>query len=328
LRTSTVTTDDLGGVFAVPPLARAADARRSLDFVQSRLIVDHVAGAGITRFLYGGNAFLYHLTLAEYEQLLDWLEAFPTELWAIPSIGPSYGRAMDQALVLRRFRFPAVMMLPCGDPRDATGLERGFREVADAAATPLIAYIKEEHNLGADRLAGLDAIGRLVADGVCVAIKYAIRRADPSQDGYLRELLQRVDRNRVISGLGERPVVAHLQSWDLPGFTTGSGCIAPHLSAAIFSACRNRDFAVAAKVRDNFMPLEDLRDLWNPSVVLHQALSLAELADAGPVPPYLSPLSAEQLQDLAPVARSLLRKDQNASKGLDTSVLRDRSVPL
>src|SRR5205823_5358431 len=213
--------EDLRGVFAVPPLARSGDPRRSLDFEQNNLIVRHIANGGMTRFIYGGNAFLYHLTLAEYEQLLEWLSGFAGDLWTIPSIGPSFGRAMDQALLLRKYKFPCAMMLPCGDPRDAAGLERGYREAAEATGTKLIVYLKEENNFGADKDAGLDAVARLVDDGVCVGIKYAVVRQNPTQDAYLEALLKRVDRQFVISGIGERPAVTHLRDWKLPGFTTG-----------------------------------------------------------------------------------------------------------
>jgi hypothetical protein len=102
MKTVPVQVEDLRGVFAVPPLARYDDARRALNFEQNDLIVRHILDGGITRFLYGGNAFLYHTTLAEYEQLLAWLNDLADDVWAIPSAGPSYGRAMDQALLLRR----------------------------------------------------------------------------------------------------------------------------------------------------------------------------------------------------------------------------------
>ena len=114
----------LDGVFAVPPLARAPGKGRAIDFEESSRIVRHIAKGGISRFIYGGNAFLYHLTLDEYEQLLAWQAAIQEDgLWFIPSAGPSYGRLMDQAKLLRRFAVPCVMTLPCGDPRDAAGLE-------------------------------------------------------------------------------------------------------------------------------------------------------------------------------------------------------------
>jgi dihydrodipicolinate synthase/N-acetylneuraminate lyase len=293
----------------VPPLARKNDSRRSIDFEQNNLIVRHIAGGGLTRFLYGGNAYLYHITLAEYEALLDWLNSFADGHWAIPSIGPSYGRSMDQASILRRYKFPCAMALPCGDPRDAKGLETGLREIAESANTPLILYLKDENNFGADREAGLDVVARLVDEGVCVAIKYAVVRQKPAEDDYLDSLLKRVDRARVISGIGERPAIVHMRDWMLPGFTTGSGCVAPRLSGQIFEACVEGDYETAEKLRAEFLTLEDLRDAWNPAKVLHFATQFAGVAETGPVAPFLSSLSEKQLQELAPVARALAERN-------------------
>jgi len=310
MKTTPVSIEDLRGVFPVPPLARKNDARRSIDFEQNNRIVRHIADGGLTRFLYGGNAFLYHVTLSEYEALLDWLTSFADGLWAIPSLGPSYGRAADQASILRRYKFPCAMALPCGDPRDAKGLETGLREVAESANTPLILYLKEENNFGADKEAGLDVVARLVDEGVCVAIKYAVVRQNPAEDAYLDSLLKRVDRARVISGIGERPAVVHMRDWRLPGFTTGSGCVAPRLSGQIFEACVKGDYETAEGLRAEFLPLEDLRDAWNPAKVLHFATQLAGVAETGPVAPFLSSLSEERLKELAPVARAL--EERNA----------------
>ena len=67
------------GVFAVPPLARQHTSGAPIDFAESRKLVDHIVGGGVTRLLYGGNAFLYHITLAEYEQLLGWLAEQPLD---------------------------------------------------------------------------------------------------------------------------------------------------------------------------------------------------------------------------------------------------------
>ncbi len=297
----------LEGVFAVPPLARAAGKTRAIDFEQNARIVDSIAQGGISRFIYGGNAFLYHLTLAEYEQLLQWLaELQSSRLWFIPSAGPSYGRLMDQAPLLRRFQVPCVMTLPCGDPRDAAGIERGFREFAEAAGARLMLYLKEETNMGADRAAGLDIVGKLVDEGICIAIKYAVVRDQPEQDAYLDQLLKRVDRGKVISGIGERPAITHLRQWGLPGFTTGSGSLAPGLSAAVFTACCAGDYTEAERLRSVFLDLEDLRDAWGPARVLHHALELAEIAVTGPIPPFISQLSAEQQSRLRPVVQKLI----------------------
>ena len=297
----------LEGVFAVPPLARDAGKTRAIDFEQNARIVDSIAQGGISRFIYGGNAFLYHLTLAEYEQLLEWLaEIQPRGLWFIPSAGPSYGRLMDQAPLLRRFQVPCVMTLPCGDPRDAAGIERGLREFAQAAGARLMLYLKEETNMGADRAAGLEIVGKLVDEGICIAIKYAVVREQPEQDAYLDQLLERVDRGKVISGIGERPAITHLRQWGLPGFTTGSGSLAPGLSAAVFTACRAGDYAEAERLRSLFLDLEDIRDAWGPARVLHHALELAETAVTGSIPPFVSQLSAEQQSRLRPVVQKLI----------------------
>jgi dihydrodipicolinate synthase/N-acetylneuraminate lyase len=312
MKTLPVQHEDLRGVFAVPPLARALDARRTIDFEQNDLLVRHILDGGITRFLYGGNAFLYHITLAEYEQLLAWLNDFADDLWAIPSAGPSYGRAMDQALLLRKYEFPCVMLLPCADPRDIAGLERGYREIAETANTRLMVYLKEENNLGTDKEAGLDMVARLIDDGICIGIKYAVVREDPARDDYLDALLKRVDSKFVLSGIGERPAITHLRDWKLQGFTTGSGCVAPRLTQMLFEACARNDFETAERLRAHFLPLENLRDAWSPAKVLHFATELSDIAKTGSVPPYLSALSIEQQEELAPVAIDLLKQNSAA----------------
>jgi dihydrodipicolinate synthase/N-acetylneuraminate lyase len=314
MRKKALRPDDLRGVFAVPVLVRNPTAGRPLDLDESGHLVAHMAAGGISRFLYGGNAFLYHLTLAEYEQVLDWLAGFGEAHWAIPSVGPSYGRAMDQAPLLRRHGFPVAMALPCGDPRDAEGLQAGLREIADAAGLGLILYLKEEGSFGPDHEAGLDAVARLVDAKVCVAIKYAVVRPNPARDPYLEGLLRRVDRGLVISGIGERPAIAHMRGFGLPGFTTGSGCIAPRLSGELFAACTRRDYARAEELRALFLPVEDKRDAWGPARVLHAALDLAGVVKTGPIPPFVTALGEGRREELRPVARELLAREMEARR--------------
>lgn len=304
-------TIDLSGVFAVPPLARRNDTARSIDFVENERIVKHISNGGISRVIYGGNAFLYHIELTEFEALLEWLSGLSDEMSVIPSIGPAYGRALEQAAIVRKHRFTTAMVLPCSDPRDANGLERGYREIAAAAGAQLIVYIKDETNFGSDKEAGLNAVARLVNDGICIGIKYAVVREDPLHDAYLEALLARVDRRHVISGIGERPAVVHLRDWKLHGFTTGSGCIAPRLSQTLFEACAREDYQAATDARTRFLPLEDLRDAWGPARVLHHATELAGIAKTGPIAPYVSSLNEQQLENLAPVALTVRVADHS-----------------
>ena len=84
-------------VYPVPPLARRNDARRSLNMVENEKIFRFLRRNGISRFIYGGNAFLYQITLADYSELIDWLGGLVTDAVIIPAVGPSYGRAIDQA---------------------------------------------------------------------------------------------------------------------------------------------------------------------------------------------------------------------------------------
>lgn len=312
MKTTAISQEDLRGVFAVPPLARNDDESYSINFEENEQILHHISHGGISRFIYGGNAFLYHISLSDYQALLEWMNDQPDSWWMIPSAGPSFGRAMDQAPLLRRYSFPAVMMLPCSDPRDANGLEKGIRLFAETSETKLILYIKTEDTLGLDKQKGIDMLGRLVDDGICVAIKYAITRADPAKDSYLDLLLQRIDSEYIVSGIGERPAIVHLQQWNMPGFTTGSGCIQPKLSNDLFEACSLDKFEKAETLRAEFMALEDLRDAWSPAIVLHFATALAGISKTGPVLPFLSALTSEQLDQLKPVASHLVKAHKTA----------------
>jgi dihydrodipicolinate synthase/N-acetylneuraminate lyase len=296
-------------VYPVPPLARKRDSRRSLDFVQNEKILRHLQTHGITSVVYGGNAFLYHITLAEYHELIEWAGGFAREISIVPGVGPSYGRAMDQAPLIRKHRFPSVLVLPSGDPRDAAGLETGLREIAEACGLPLSVYVKQEADFGPDREAGLDALGRLVDAKVCSSIKYAVVRKDPKEDAYLTSLLRRVPSGRIISGIGERPAVVHLRDFKLNGFTTGSGVLAPRMSLALLQACGRNDYAAAEEIRKAFLPFEDLRDAWGAAPVLHAGVEASGLAETGPVPPFVSPVPAAYIGQLRPVARALLEKN-------------------
>ena len=71
--------------------------------------------------------------------------------------------------------------------------------------------------------------------GLCTGIKYAVVRQDPTQDACLTALLERVDRSIVVSGIGERPAIVPLQQFQLPGYTTGSGCIGSAFTQRMFN---------------------------------------------------------------------------------------------
>jgi dihydrodipicolinate synthase/N-acetylneuraminate lyase len=113
----------------------------------------------------------------------------------------------------------------------------------------------------------------------------------------------------VVSGIGERPAVAHMSGFRLPGFTTGSGCLAPALTSQLFATCSRGAWGDAEVIRARFLPLEDQRDAWGPARVLHAALELAGVAKTGPIPPFVTALADAERAALEPVARELVRLD-------------------
>jgi dihydrodipicolinate synthase/N-acetylneuraminate lyase len=300
MKTTPVGVADLASsVLSVPPLARTADGKPSK--TENRRMVDWLRSGGVTSYLYGGNANLYNFGVAEFSGLLDLLEEIaPGDGWMIPSIGADFGKAMDQAAILRERAFPTAMVLPLGFPATPAGLATGFGRLAEAAGRPLIAYIKNEGFMNPTDVA------HLFRDGAISAVKYAVVRPEPKSDPYLQAILDAVGSGeRIVSGIGERPAIDHMEM-GLAGFTSGSVCIAPHLSTAILKACQAGRVVEALAIRESFLPLEDLRDAHSPIRVLHEAVRLAEICDTGPIGEFLSNLDgAERLEAIARAAREL-----------------------
>jgi len=296
---------DFEGVFSVPPLARKRDADRTICESENQKIIRHIETGGHSRLLYGGNAVFYHLTLKEFETALAMLPQLAApESWVIPSVGPTYGKAIDQAPIVADSDYPAVMFLPCNDPKDFEGVYRGISEFVERSGKPIIVYIKKEDHIG------VDEVRRLIDDGRAVGVKYAIVRENPEVDAYLDALLDVVDRRRVISGIGERPAIAHMTKFDLPGYTTGSGCLAAAATQKMYKNLQGKDAESAEAIRVRFLALEDLRDQWGPLKVLHEAFRLADVADTGPLPPLVSNIEDGQVAEVEVVAKALLKYEE------------------
>ena len=303
MKTSAVTAADLSrSVIAVPPLARHGDL--TLNTAANATLIRHLEGGGVSTLLYGGNANFYNIGLYEYASILDFLEqTAQSTTWVIPSVGPDFGKLLDQARVLRTRAFPTAMVLPLTFPATAEGSERGIRIFAESYGRPVIVYLKSETFLAPAQ------VSRLVSTGVVAAVKYAVVRSDPAKDDYLRELLDSVDASLVVSGIGERPAISHMRNFGLAGFTSGSVCIAPRGSARMLAALKAGDWTAADEIRRAYLPLEDLRDAHSPLRVLHEAVTLAGIADMGPILPHLSNIGGEQAVAVRNAARALLACD-------------------
>jgi dihydrodipicolinate synthase/N-acetylneuraminate lyase len=299
MKTDAVTSADLGrSVIAVPPLARARNGAVSV--AENRKIIDWMAAGGISTFLYGGNANFYNLGLLEYPLTLEVLVGIaPKNSWVIPSIGPDFGKAIDQVTMLKSFDFPTAMALPMASATKPTGVATGLRRLADAYGRPVIAYVRSETYLTVADIAAL------IADGVVCSVKYAVERKDPTEDAFLAALIEAAGTGRLVSGMGERPAVVHLARFGLAGFTSGSVTIAPHLSAAILARLKAGDAAGADALRAKFLAFEDLRDKHGQIVVLHDGVRLAGIAETGPLQPYLAGLEDALAAPVAAAASAL-----------------------
>jgi len=286
-------------VMAVPPLARTADG--TIDPAANQQIIRHIEAGGVSLLLYGGNANIYHLPLAEYEPLLGMLaETASAETIVVPAAGPTYGLLLEHAKVIRQHRFQTVMVLPQQGITTSAGVATGVRKFVEAAGIPALLYIKHD-----GYIEPADA-ARLCTDGLISAIKYATVRDDPADDSYLRELVNLVDPATIISGIGEQPAIIHLRDFSLGGFTTGCGCIAPALSQTLLKAIRRRDWDEAESIRKVFKPLEDLRNGLNPIRVLHEAVAAAGIAPTGPLLPLLSAVEERDQPSITTAAKALL----------------------
>jgi dihydrodipicolinate synthase/N-acetylneuraminate lyase len=305
MKTTPVTPADLAAsVLAVPPLARHADL--TLNYAANKAQIDHLQAGGVRTLMYGGNANFYNIGTAEYPSILDMLEKYAAkDCWVIPSVGSDFGKAFDQISILRERSFPTAMVLPQQFPSTNNGLATGIRKLAERYGKPLILYIKSDGYMHPNTVAELDK------DGCICAVKYGTVRANPSDDTYLKALVQAVSPSKIISGIGERPAIVHLRDFGLQGFTSGVVCVAPRGSMAILKALKAKDYATAEKIRKAYLPLEDARDEINPIRTLHEAVTLAGIADMGPMLPMLSNIDEKYFSRVRAAARALLALDKS-----------------
>ena len=286
-------------VIAVPPLAR--DPQLNVSVTENAKIIRFLEAGGIRSLLYGGNAVFYHMRMTEYAHTLSMIsETASDQTMVVPSIGPSYGIAEDQIEILRDYDFPTAMLLPSRDVVDQQGIATAIRNLAEQFGKPIVVYIKFDRWLEPKLLKSLEA------DGAIAWIKYAVVRDDPSQDDYLRQILDLFPAERVVSGIGEQPAIVHLRDFGVTGFTSGCVCVAPQQSMELLRAIQSGDIDRAESIRKWFRPLEDLRNEINPIRVLHHAVELAGVAKTGPLMPMLSKLATGDINRIQMALKMML----------------------
>jgi dihydrodipicolinate synthase/N-acetylneuraminate lyase len=292
-----------GSVIAVPPVARHADLTWNVD--ANRRIIQHLEAGGVTTLLYGGNAALAHVSLMEYPALLTMLthSAGPTTV-VVPSVGPSFGQMLDQAEILKDYAFPTVMLLPSRDAITPAGLASGIKRFVDKLGKPIVLYIKQ------DGMVDVETVQKLTNDGLLSWIKYAVVRPDAANDPFLKSLIQAIGPSTIVSGMGEQPTITHLRDFGLVGFTSGCVCVAPRHSMRMLAALTAKDYVAAERIRQQFAPLEKLRDTISPVRVLHAAVQLAGIAETGPITPFWSPVAESEHPAIRAAALELLRLNE------------------
>jgi dihydrodipicolinate synthase/N-acetylneuraminate lyase len=292
-------------VLAVPPLARRNDL--SIDEAANRTLIRHIESGGIRTLLYGGNANLYHMPLREYAPMLALLaDAAGPDTRVIPSVGPDFGKMIEQADLLRNSGYQTAMVLPMQGFTTPQGVAEGISRFVDRAGMPVTLYIKSEQYID------LDTLQALVESHKVLCVKYAVVRPNPNDDPFLQGLIARISSRRIVSGMGERPVLSHLGHFGLASFTTGSGCIAPKACMALLRALQRHDMAEAERLYSLFLPLETLRDSVSLIRVLHDAVTWSGVADMGAQLPLLSSSPQSMRGEIEATAKQLLAADANA----------------
>jgi len=227
------------------------------------------------------------------------LQAAPGS-WVVPSVGPYFGTMMDQAAVLATRKFPTAMILPTIAVSSPEGVRVAVMKFVERAGIPAVLYVKDE------KYVTVEVVKSLVAAGVISWIKYAVVRKDTADDPLLRGIVDVVDPNLIVSGIGEQPIIAHWQNFGIRAFTSGCVCVAPRRSQEMLRGLQAGDFATAEKIRERFNSLESLRNAHGPIPVLHHAVALAGIADTGPHLPLLSKLDRSLEEPIRDAAAGLL----------------------
>ncbi len=286
-------------VVAVPPMALNDDL--TVNPAANQALIRHIEAGGVAILLYGGNANFYHIDLGRFRAMLDILaNGTGPQTGVVPSIGPDFGKMLDQAPILRASRIRDVMVLPTGFPANSAGIERGLREVVQALGFGVVMYVKRDAYIEPDRLA------RLVRDGVVRFVKYAVERGKPEEDPYLASLIAAIGADTIDSGMGETPLPAHLGGpFRLAGFTSGGVCIAPSASMALLRAYKSGSTEEAERIRAPFLAFEQVRARLGGIAVLHAAVTLSGIADMGPILPLVSNLPEAQHEAIRAVVQGL-----------------------
>lgn len=286
-------------VIAEPPLALRPDF--TVDHDINLGLARRLRAAGIDTLLYGGNANLFSQSLAQYAQSVEVMQAAAVEGPVIASIGPDLGKMLDQAGHIERAGLRNVMLLPLHHPADTHGTGDGVRRIAERLGFGVMVELSRDNYLRPVTLR------KLRDEGAVSVVKYAVRRDNPEDDAYLDRVIEVMGRERVLSGLGEAAALDHIGKRGLPGYASGAAVLVPEAVQRLCDALRAGELAAARRMLVPLLEFDRLRNMLGPIQVLHDAVSVAGIAEMGPQLPMLSPVKAKFRADLEAAVAQLLQ---------------------
>ena len=292
-------------VVAVPPLALTPDLAVAPE--PNLALVRHIVGGGVSILLYGGNANLYNFSLPAYGEALALMEEAGELARVVTSIGPDFGKMLDQAPLVERSRLRNVMLLPMAFPADSHGASGGVRRIVDRLGFGVILYLKREHYIRPE------VLEKLVAEGAVRFVKYAVERDDPAEDGYLDAVLSAVGQELVASGMGETPIADHVGRRKVATYTSGAVCIAPAAAMRLLATLRRGDGEAADAAAAPFLAFERLRAQLGGIQTLHSAVTASGIADMGPLMPMVSMVKERNMPLVRGAVAELMQAERKAS---------------
>lgn len=251
--------------------------------------------------LYGGNANLFSQSLAQYAQSAELIGAVAEHSTVIAGIGPDLGKMLDQAGLIERAGLRNVMLLPLHYPADTHGTGDGVRRIAERLGFGVIVDLCRENYLRPVTLR------KLRDEGAVSFVKYSVRRDNPEDDAYLDRVIEVMGRERVVSGLGEAAVLDHVGKRGLPAYASGAATLVPEAVLRLRSMLQSGDLAAVRRMLMPFLEFERLGMALGSIQVLHDAVSVAGIAEMGPQIPMLSPVKAKFRDDLEWAVAQLLQ---------------------
>lgn len=284
-------------VVAVPPIALHADLGVNVE--ANAALVRHILAGGVDILLYGGNANLYHFGLAAYAEALAMMRAVGERAGIITSIGPDFGKMLDQAPLVERSGLRNVMLLPVAFPSDSHGVGDGIRRIAARLGFGVILYLKR------DMYIRPEVLEKLVAEGAVRFVKYAVERPDPADDPYLDAVLAAIGRDLVASGMGETPVADHVGRRAVATYTSGAVCIAPAAALDLLALYRAGRLVEAEAAIQPFLAFERIRAQLGGIQVLHSGITASGIADMGPMMPMVSVVKERNMEPVRAIVAEL-----------------------